>query len=171
MRPNFPELRARDQDGVAMVLATVTHPSLTTALRLSADPTTIIEDHHPEFGRTYGTISRGETYQFVPFTYAIEAGDPETPPTASLRLQNTDYRILETLEQIDLGGAPASIALEIVHSSNLDLVREAHPNFIMAGWTHDDEWIDVGLAFDARTRGSFPYHRYTRSATPGLHRT
>lgn len=163
----YPEFRARDREGVAFVLVTLDHPSLATPIRISADPTEIINDH-PRF---YGTISRGVTFEYMPFTHVVEAGDPNAPPTASFRLPNVDFKILAALESMDLGDAPATFLIEGVYSDDVDVVRESYPNFVLTGWRHDETWIDVGIGFDARTRGRFPYDRFTRSNTPGLHRT
>ena len=70
---------AAETGRVVIALLTLTHEDLETPIRISSDPTQRIESLSTAADLVYGTVSRGETFVFLPMTIKLPSDTDEGP--------------------------------------------------------------------------------------------
>jgi len=153
-----------EHDGsvVDILLLTFTHASLTTPIRLSSDPTQQIS---LDADVVYGTVSRGNTYYFLPFNWVPPEDGDEAPPVLKLRIANFTPQMIALLRSIS---DPPLVTGEIVGSSTPDTVEMTFPNFDLIGMNYDDATIELSLAIDSLVNIPVPAGSFTPNAFGGL---
>lgn len=155
-------LNAQETGEELIVLVTITHPDLEDGpIRLSSNPTT-------RFGTApllYGTVSRGDTYLFVPFSAVLPDEKDEAPPASQLMIDNIDREMIRLLRSTI---TPASVVIEVVRGSDVDEVEIAVPAFDLANASYGDASITLTLGIDAMVTEPYPSGTFSPSAFPGL---
>lgn len=152
-----------ESDGsvVDVLLLTITHPTLTTPIYLSSDPTERVQ----EDPLLYGTVSRGNTYYFLPFEWVPPEDGDDTPPVLRLRVANFDQNIIALLRSVT---SPPVITGEIVCSTTPNTVEITFPEFDLVSMNYDDKIIEMSLAIDSLVTIPVPAGNFTPKAFGGL---
>ena len=145
----------------AAVLLTITHPSLAQPIYLSSDPTTRINETPVQ----YATVSRGNTYQFLPFSITLPDDVSERSPVARIQLDNVDRRLVTLIRSIT---SPPSVNIEVVLISTPNVVEMSWPNFQMKSAPYNAGSMTIELSIDALTDEPFPGDSFDSSGFPAL---
>lgn len=147
---------------VMIVLVTVTHMGEVVARlssdwtqRLSADPL------------RYGTVSRGEEYEFLLMSAVVPSDQERTPMAATLEFENVTSDIATVIRSMT---EPAEIKMELVEASSPDDVEDLWTGLKMISARVTGATVSIDVSRDPLTREAFPSHAMTRSRFPGLYR-
>lgn len=157
---------AEASEVVDIFLVTIEHDELEAInggqpLRLSSDPTARLSDNP----LAYGTVSRGQQYDFLPFQWvAPEEGD-EAPSEIQFRILNFDVNMIQLLRSTS---TPASVTVEVITSAALNDVEISYPSFDLTGASYDNDAIVLSLAIDSLVTEDVPAESFTPSTFPGL---
>jgi hypothetical protein len=161
---NFRQSAYRSESGnFPIVLTTLTHASLTTPIRISSDPTArvIATDENV----VYGTVSRGETFIFIPLKIKLPDDTDSGPGVMLMEIDNVDRALTETVRNIH---TPVDAMIEVVMSNALNTVDLVFPQYQMSNISLDAGVITATLTLDNFTREPFPGAIATPTTTPGL---
>lgn len=154
-------MNSQESADVVIVLLTISHPSYAEPLRLSSDPTTRLS----ETPLQYGTVSRGDTYLFCPFSASLPDDVGERAPTARLMLENVSRDLVTLIRSIP---SPASATIELVLASSPDAVEIEYPAFQVRNASYNANVLTLELSIDALTDEPFPAGTFNPSSFPGL---
>lgn len=125
-------MNAHATSDVWLVLLTLSHATLATPIRLVNNNENI--------------VSRGNTYLAFPFEVELPGEDPDQPPKASLRIDNVDRRVVQTLRSLS---APPTVTLEVILASAPDTVEVSFTNMTMRNAQYDSLTVTGDLTFDS----------------------
>lgn len=117
---------------VWLVLLTISHATMSTPIRL--------------VNNNEDVVSRGNTYIAFPFEIELPGEDPDQPPKATLRIDNVDRRVVQTLRSIT---SPPTITLEVILASAPNTVEVSFTNMTLRSAQYDVTSISGELTFDA----------------------
>lgn len=153
-------LASQTTDVVPVVLATITHPQLSTPVRLSSDPTRRLSADPLQ----YGTLSRGEQFLFALMT-AVWPDDKEgEPPGSQLIFENVASDQVALIRQM-IG--PASVTLEIVTAQAPDHVEAEFAGLLTVEASYDAHQVTLSLSREALLNEPWPCDAMTRDRFPG----
>src|SRR5215203_1946511 len=115
-------MNAQETGEVPVSLLTITHEDLVEPLRISSDPTARLTTDPLQ----YGTVSRGETYLYIPFQLSLPEDSEEAGPQAQLILQDIDRELIPLIRS---ASTPPQVLMEIVLASAPDDVEIEFPSF------------------------------------------
>lgn len=145
---------------VFIFLLTITHPNLTDTIRLSSDPTVLL----PVSG-VRGTISRGEEYQFLPFTVTLPSQDDTGIARANISIDNIDRRMVEAVRRAN---SALTVTLEVVLASSPDVLEVTAPDFRLEKVTYDALTISGDLSLEYYDLEPYSKLRFTPNSFPGM---
>ncbi|MFU0504003.1 DUF1833 family protein [Pseudaminobacter sp. NGMCC 1.201702] len=154
-------MNAQETGEVLVVLLTITHPDYATPLRISSDPTTLLS----EAPLQYGTVSRGETYLFAPFSTSLPDDMDERAPTARFVLENISRDLVELVRSVS---TPAKATIEVVLASSPDSVEIEYPEFDVKNASYNANVMTLELSIDALTDEPYPSGTFSPASFPGL---
>lgn len=154
-------MNAQETGEVAVILLTITHPDLATPIRLSSDPTTRISTDP----LLYGTVSRGQTYYFLPFSAILPDDKDEAPPSARIIIDNIDRELIRLIRSTS---TPAAVTLEMVLASAPDSVEIMFPELDLVSADYDAQSVTISLAIDALLTEPYPSGTFDPASFPGL---
>ena len=154
-------LNAEQTGETTIFLITVVHPSLGTPLRFSSDPTTRLTVDPLQ----YGTVSRGNTYNFLPIGLVMPDDSDQTPPAMKLVLDNVMRDAIPLLRSIS---TPATVTIEMVLASAPDTVEVAWTGFDLVNVDYNDGSISADLTINALVTEPYPAGSFTPSGFGGL---
>lgn len=146
---------------IPVVLLTISHPSFAEIARLSSDPTTRLSDTPLQ----YGTVSRGQTYIFCPFSTALPDDIDQRAPTARLMVENVSRKLVEIIRSVS---SPATASIELVLASSPNSVEIEYPSFDIRSASYNANIMTLELSIDALTEEPYPAGNFDPSAFPGL---
>lgn len=154
---------AEETGDYPILLITITHPSLAAPLRISSDPTqrTVVTDEEV----VYGTVSRAETFVFVPFSISLPNDSAEETPQTSITIDNVGREMVPTIRS--LTSAP-EITLEMVMASTPDVVEAVFPGFALSSVTYDAMSISGTLSVTEFTTEPCPAGTFNPAEFPGM---
>lgn len=152
---------AQQTGEVIVALVTVTHPSLEAPLRFSSDPTTRFSVDP----LAYGTVSRGDTYSFLPLQVTLPEEGDDVEPGMQLILDNVTRETIPLLRSVS---TPAAITVELVRASDPDYVEMMLPEFDLVSATYNATQVTLDLKINALTAEPYPAGRFRPSAFGGL---
>ena len=152
---------AEHTDDYPIVLVTIQHPDFEDVLRLCSSPLERLNDDP----LSYGTISNGETYIFVPISIQLPDDMDERAPGAKLSIENIDREATAFIRSVT---TPGTVDLSLIMASTPDIIEVEFPTLDFRSFTltQDDLTIEVGL--DALEREPFPNAVFAPSGFPGL---
>lgn len=159
---------------VLVTLLTISHDSLEDGpLRLSSDPTVRLDllgsegsEGEASGGQPrYGTVSRGETYSFLPFRVTLPDESDDAPPAVRLEVDNVSRELVPLLRSTS---TPAEVQVEILLASDLDTVEVAFPVLQVAEVDYDADRVTINLVVDYLAAEPFPAGSFDPSGFPGL---
>lgn len=143
---------AAESGTAAVLLLTIMHPQLATAIRVTSAGTDV--------------ISRGETFQQFPFDITFPRASDEAPPTVQLTICGVDRSIIQAVRT--LTGDRARVALELVHSPDLDTVEIGPLEFDLLDVTYDALVVSGTLGYEDLLNERFPKDIFGPTTTPGI---
>lgn len=141
---------AQETGEVFIILLTLNHPDLTGPIRVSSEGV--------------DTVSRGETYEAVPYDVALPDESPDRPPRARLRFDNVDQKVGIAIREIT--DAPY-LTLEVVTDTDRDNPEISYEDFKLSNVTTTRPFIEGDLTFEEFTNERFGM-MFTPSLFPGL---
>ena len=148
-------------DEVTTALITITHPDLPTTLRFSSNPSQRLSTEP----LAYGTISRGETFDYVPMKFTLPADQDDAPPTIDIIIVNVGR---ETVPLLRSTLTPASVTVEIILDAYPDDVEATFPEFDLVSAPYEGETATLSLAVDTMQTEPYPAGTFSPSGFPGL---
>lgn len=164
-----PEQRAetmlRSSGEIAAALLTITHPNLTTPIRIvNAAIERISEDP-----RRYGVISNGLTYDYLPFEFAPpEEGDGADGSTAFTVPNLSTDGALKIAAEFRLLNSPASVSAIVIMTPDVDLPIMTFNSWELLVSNVTDAEITANLVADGLSQEPAPSGRYDRRQCPGM---
>ena len=155
------EVQAQETGEVFIALLTITHPDSAGVSRVSSDPTTRLGDDPLR----YGTASRGQTFEYLPFTITLPNSGGESTPVAQISLDNIGRELTALIRS---AVKPATLLLEVVCASTPDTVERSFPNLKVADVNYDAEAMTFSLTYQPLVHEPFPAHAFVPSYFPGL---
>jgi len=146
-----------------ILLLTITHPSLPVPIRVSSDSTQRVEVTGVDI--VYGTISRGMTFVYIPFSLPLPSDGDDGGPATALTLDNVGREMIPTIRAMS---GPATVSMELVISSSLDVVEATFPDFDLTHIGYDDLTITGNLGVDSLVSEPFPAGSFTPSQFPAM---
>ena len=134
------DLNAENSEGIFLALLTVTHPQLSTPIRLANNEENI--------------TSRGNVYQKFAFELRLPRDSEATPPRARARIDNVDQQIVTAIRLLDQPAA--DILIEIIRAADPDVVEWPFPTLKMVSVSWDALIIDAEI-IDPDLDGEEPY--------------
>lgn len=135
---------------VWLILLTITHPDLPATLRFVNNNEDI--------------VSNGQTFTAFPFEIVLPNQDPDTPPRATLRIDNVDRAIVAALRSIT--SAP-TIQFDVILASAPNTLEATFPGMRLNGATYDVAKIEGEIAPEPLFTEPITYSM-TPSRFPGM---
>lgn len=154
-------LFAQESGEVPVFLLTITHPQLGAPIRLSTDPTTRLSVDPLR----YGTVSRGETFEYVGVEITLPDEQAKNPPTSKLVISNVSRELVPLARSVS---TPPSVKIEAVLASAVDTVEFTVPAMDMVALQYDVGQLTFSLAIDAMTTEPYPAGSFNPASFPGL---
>lgn len=146
---------------VPIFLLTITHPQLTSPIRLSTDATTRITIDP----LVYGTHSRGNTFLYAGIDVTLPDENDRSPPASKLIVENATRGLIPLARAIP---TPASVKIEAVLASALDVVEMTFPQMDMTNLVYDVATLTFDLTIDALVTEPFPSGNFSPAYFPAL---
>jgi len=156
---------AAETGRVVIALLTLTHEDLAVPIRISSDPTQRIESLSSVTEIVYGTVSRGQTYVFLPLEIKLPSDTDEGPGEMTISFDNVHRAYTQPIREIF---TPVSVNVEIVLDNALDTVEAQWPEFLLTNIRYDAATISGTLKLETLEREPFPAGSFTPSQFPGL---
>jgi len=147
---------------VPIFLLTITHPTLTSPILLSTDPTARVTTDP----LVYGTTSRGNTFLYAGIDVTLPDEQDRSPPASKLTVANVTRDLIPLARSIN---SPASIMIEAVLASAPDIVEMTFPSLQMTNLTYDVATLQFDLTMDALVTEPFPQGTFSPAYFPGLY--
>jgi hypothetical protein len=148
-----------------IALITLTHADLADPILISTDPTQRIPALTTATDVVYGTISRGETYIFLPLRIKLPSDTDEGPGDMTIEFDNVHREYTAAIRSIF---TPVAVNVELVLDNALDTVEAQWPEFLLTNIRYDAATISGTLKLETLEREPFPAGSFTPSAFPGL---
>jgi Domain of unknown function (DUF1833) len=162
LTPSFIQaLTAQETGVVSIALITITHPATPEIGRISSDPTQRLG----EDPLRYGTISRGQVYQYLPVGVIVPDSQEQSPPLSRLSIDNIDR---ELISLIRASNEPATMTIEVVSADELDVVQQPYPPMDVMNVQYDQFQAIFELQYKPLQAESFPMGSFTPTQFPGL---
>jgi len=134
------ELAAQETGTAWLVLLTLDHPDLDRPIRVTSDGV--------------ATTSNGEVFEAFPFEVTLPDDVEGRAPQARLRIDNTSQEIIALLRGLV---TPPSLTIQIVRSTNPDVVEREWAGLEWRASSWDIGAITGTLAVDDLATEEFPY--------------
>ena len=145
---------------VFIILATIDHPNFDQPFRVASDPYELLPD-----AGVRGVVSRGNEYIYLPFSITLPQEDETGVSRATLKVDNIDRRVVAAVRQAN---SAISVTLEIVLSSDVDIVEMSIEDFRLQQVTYDAFTVSGDISVEYFDLEPFPSGRFTPSFFPGL---
>lgn len=156
----------QETDEREVCLLTLTHPAWDTPVRLSTDATTYLGEYD-DGSPMYGTISRGETYDYCPMQPALPDSQDEQPPTGRVSIENVSRIVGPYLRMID--DEYPRVTVEVVLASTPDVVDQVWPELDLNSMKMDQSTCEVDITMDVASDDAIPWMRFIPAFFPNLH--
>lgn len=146
-----------------ILLITLSHPSLSQPILISSDPTSRISANVTDI--VYGTVSRGNTFVFMPFTMSLPGDSEDSAPKTTISIDNVSRELVPTIRALT---SPPTVTMELVMASTPDFVEALLPGFDLTSISYDAMTISGTLSVELLVSEPFPAGTFTPSQFPGL---
>jgi hypothetical protein len=159
---NFRKAMFSQESGeVPIYLLTITHPSLTSPILLTTDPTARITTDP----LVYGTVSRGTTFLYAGVDVTIPDEQDKSPPASKLMIANVTRNLIPLARSVS---TPPSVKIEAVLASAPDTVEMTSPALDMSNLIYDANQLVFDLTMDALVTEPYPSGNFSPAYFPGL---
>lgn len=147
------ELLAASSGTAAVLLLRITHPAIAGGI---IRVTSCGQD----------VTSRGDLYQQFPFDITFPRQSDDAPPTVRLTICGVDRSVIAAVRS--LTGQRARVALELVHSADLNTVEVGPLEFDLLDVTYDALIVEGTLGYEDLLNETFPKGIFGPTTTPGI---
>jgi hypothetical protein len=151
-----------DSDDTLISLLTFSGANIVTPIRIADGYTQRITETADEV--TYGVPSRGNNFLFLPFEITLPT-EEDAAPRCRITMHDVTRYLVPVIR--GLNGAP-NVTIELVLSSNPDVVEVSFGGFLMGGISYTADSITGDLTVESLAVEPFPAHTFTPSHFPGL---
>jgi hypothetical protein len=144
---------AQETGEACLILLTIEHADFDAPLRVVCNRENV--------------TSRGNVYTATAFEFILPDEREGQPPRATLRIDNVDRLIVNTLRAIQ---SPATITAEVVLASQPDTVEAAFSNLSLKNVNYDALVVEGELGYEILLDEPFPAGRFVPESFPGLFR-
>jgi hypothetical protein len=163
---NFRQAAYAPETGrVLIALITIAHESLSQPIRISTDPTQRLPDLTTDAEVVYGTISRGQTYIFLPVRIGLPSDTDEGPGAMIIEIDNVHRQYTRTIREIS---SPLAMTVELVMDNALGTVEATWPAFLLTDIRYDDTTIRGTLWLETLEKEPCPAGSFSPAYFPGL---
>jgi hypothetical protein len=155
-------LFSRETGEIPIFLLTITHPSMADPILLSTDPTTRLSTDP----LTYGTVSRGITFQYAGVNVTLPDEQDKSPPASKLTVANVTQKLVPLARSVSTS---PSVKIEAVLASALDSVELTFPAMDMTNLQYDVNNLVFDLTMDALATEPYPGLTMGPAYFPGLY--
>jgi hypothetical protein len=165
---NFRQAAYAPETGrVIIALITIDHPELATPIRISTDPTARLtgEGYTDDTDVVYGTVSRSNTFVFLPVKIGLPNDTDEGPGEMTLEIDNIHRQYTATIRTIT---TPPTVQVELVLDNALDTVEAQWPEFLLTDIKYNATVITGTLKLETLEREPFPAGSFSPAYFGGL---
>lgn len=152
-----------DADDSLIVLMTLTGGGMASPLRIADGYTQRISETADDV--TYGVMSRGNAYNFIPFSITLPTEEQDSAPRANVTINDLTQVIMPEIRTLT---GPPSVLLELVLSATPDTVEASFPGLLLSGVGYNADSITGELGVESFGIEPYPAHTFTPSVAPGL---
>lgn len=146
-----------------MILVTLTGGGIVAPIRLCNNYTQRISETADEV--LYGTVSRGNSYIFLPLEIGLPSEESGSLPRANIKMYDVTKYVLPHLRKLV---GPPNVLLEVVLTSQSDVVEASFTGLKLGSITYNKDTISADLIMEGLEREPFPCHAFLPSSFPGL---
>lgn len=114
---------------------------------------------------TYGVVSRGKEYAFLPISVTLPSEDDSSSPRCSLTINDVTKILVPIIRTIT---NPPKVLMEMVLASSPDIVEASFPGFYISNFTYNAESVQADLSMINFSAEPFPAYTFTPAYFPGL---
>lgn len=114
---------------------------------------------------TYGTISNGINYQYLPLEIVLPNDDATNGPKCSLTLHDVTRYLVPTIRTLT---GPPDVTLQLVLYSTPNVVEISYSGFKLTNIVYNANTITGDLTIPSLEIEPFPAHSFTPAYFPGL---
>ena len=159
-------LFSQETEDYDIYLLTVTHPEWSEPLRISTDATSIVGEDDGTGMPIYGTVSRGNTYYFLPIRANLPDSKQEGAPECTLTIDNVSRYVSPHL--LSVQSINPRVTVEVVNSFDTDTVDMVWPELDLSTATVTQDSVEVKLAMDMAQNEPVPWLRFVPAYFPNL---
>ena len=157
----------QETDEREVCLLTITHPVWATPIRISTDQTEYLGEKPDDGSPRYGTISRGETYEYFPIIPVVPDSHDEQPPTGKVSIENVTRIVSPYLRMID--DEYPRVTVEVVLASTPDIVDQVWPELELQTSSMDASRVETTITMDVAEDEAVPWMRFIPALFHNLH--
>lgn len=132
-------------------------------IRLADGYTTRISENSTDV--TYGVVSRGKNYTFLPLEITLPQEDEAQAPRSSIVIRDVTRYITPIIRNLT---NPPRVKLELVLSTTPNLVEVTFDAFYVTNFTYNRDQVTAELQMVSYEREPFPMHTFNPKTFPGL---
>lgn len=152
-----------DADETLIVLLTFEGPGIATPIRLADNYLQRLSETDDEV--TYGLISNGQEYVFLPFNISLPTEEQSAETRCSITMHDVTQYLTPIIRTIT--SAP-TVTVTLVLSSTPNVVEATFPGFLMGSISYNKDTVTATLSIESLAVEPFPAHTFTPSHFPGL---
>lgn len=147
-------------------LLTITHPDWAQPLRLSTDPTQWLRNDPDTDTPMYGTVSRGQTYEYLPMQPVLPDSRDDAAPSGKVSISNVSRLVAPHL--LTIGTEYPRVTVEVVLASQPDVVDQVWPEMELTTASIDANNAEVSIAMHTAQNEAMPWLRFVPAYFPNL---
>lgn len=114
---------------------------------------------------TYGLVSRGDDFMFMPFDIVFPTDEEESASLFSVTIRDLTRELTPVIRS--LSESP-NVLLEVVLRSDVDTVEAIFPDFKMGAISYSQGLVSAQISKESDASEPFPCYTFTPSVAPGL---
>ncbi len=150
---------ASETGEVFVVLLELSHPDLAESIRVSSDNATALP------GGLYGTQHGGNDYQHFPFQVTLASEPEDRPPSARLRIDNVDRRVVEAIRTVS---GPIAISKTLVLASSPEVTESGPFEFTLRRVRYSANAVEGELVYEDFLSEPYPAGTFGPAGFAGL---
>lgn len=148
-----------------IVLVTIYDTPSGTPIRLCDGYTQRLSDNATDSDITYGVVSRGDNYTFLPLEITLPQEDEAQAPRCSIVIRDVTRYLIPTIRNLTQN---PKVKLELVLSSSPNTVEVSFDGFYITNFTYNRDQVTAELQMINYEREPFPAHSFSPKYFPGL---
>lgn len=144
-----------------LILVTMTHPTVPGVLRICNEATTRLTDQPLR----YGTISNGNTFQYVPFDILLPDDMDKKATSSQLIVSNLSQDLVDNFR---LYRGPGNVTIQLALSSTPNVIEIQWVNMNIRGVSGTIQLLTVDFGINSMEREPYPADKFTPSGFPAV---